>query len=249
MNSSKADMGDGTSDMGQPTDIHLITRREAIKRVSVLLGGVALVGGNALLTGCSEPNTDAPFTAEEIAFLDEIAETILPQTSTPGAKAAKTGAFMALMVTDSYSPGDRKIFREGMSKVDAASRKLNNVGFMEATPEQRLAVLERLDRAQKRYSDAVDAASRKKRGLAPVAVAELPDQRDEDILGLEAGPAVEITADAPAHYFRMMKELALLGYFTSEIGVTQAQRYAETPGRYDPCVPYTPGEKSWAPHA
>jgi hypothetical protein len=47
----------------------------------------------------------------------------------------------------------------------------------------------------------------------------------------------------------MMKELALLGYFTSEIGMTQAQRYAETPGRYDPCVPYKPGDKAWAPHA
>ena len=30
----------------------LITRREAIRRVSALLGGVALVGGSALLTGC-----------------------------------------------------------------------------------------------------------------------------------------------------------------------------------------------------
>jgi hypothetical protein len=47
----------------------------------------------------------------------------------------------------------------------------------------------------------------------------------------------------------MMKELALLGYFTSEIGYTQAQRYVESPGRFDPCVPYTPGEKAWAPHA
>jgi hypothetical protein len=47
----------------------------------------------------------------------------------------------------------------------------------------------------------------------------------------------------------MMKELALLGYFTSEIGCTQAQRYVETPGRYDPCVPYTPRQKAWAPHA
>ncbi len=51
------------------------------------------------------------------------------------------------------------------------------------------------------------------------------------------------------HYFRMIKELALLGYFTSEIGYTQAMRYTETPTRFDPCVPYTPGEKAWAPHA
>jgi len=31
--------------------------------------------------------------------------------------------------------------------------------------------------------------------------------------------------------------------------MTQAQRYIESPGRFDPCVPYTAGEKSWAPHA
>jgi hypothetical protein len=54
---------------------------------------------------------------------------------------------------------------------------------------------------------------------------------------------------APAHYFRLMKELTLLGYFTSEIGCTQAQRYEETPGRFEPCVPYTPGETAWAGHA
>jgi hypothetical protein len=43
--------------------------------------------------------------------------------------------------------------------------------------------------------------------------------------------------------------LALLGYFTSEIGCKQAQRYIEAPGRYDPCVPYQPGDRAWAPHA
>ena len=50
----------------------------------------------------------------------------------------------------------------------------------------------------------------------------------------------------PAHYFRMMKELTILGYFTSEIGATQALRYVAVPGRYEGCVPYTKGEKAWA---
>jgi hypothetical protein len=50
-------------------------------------------------------------------------------------------------------------------------------------------------------------------------------------------------------FYRMMKELALLGYFTSEIGYTQAMRYVESPGRFDPCLPYEPGEQAWAPHA
>src|SRR5918992_897253 len=239
---------------------HLITRREAILRVSALLGTVTFIGGTSLLTACEQRATadgasGAGFSADDVAFLDEIAETILPETSTPGAKAAKTGAFMALMVTDVYSPDDQKIFRDGMRKIDEESRKANNASFMQATPQQRLALLERLDREQKRHMDARENASRRAKGLKEIpaeargAEEHLPGQRQEAALGAEAGAATAITADAPAHYFRMMKELALLGYFTSEIGCTQAQRYVESPGRFDPCVPYKPGEKSWAPHA
>src|ERR671925_230534 len=161
-----------------------IDRREAIRRVTALLGGVALVGGSTLVTACERAQRGAAagrggagtFTAQDIALLDEVADTILPETKTPGAKAAHVGAFMA------------------------------------ATPAQRLALLEKLDHEQKAYMD-----TRK--------------------------------GDAPPHYFRLMKELTLLGYFTSEIGCTQAQRYVEAPGRYDPCVPYTPGDKAWAQHA
>lgn len=51
----------------------------------------------------------------------------------------------------------------------------------------------------------------------------------------------------PLHYFyRILKELTILGYFTSEQGCTQALRYIETPGRYVGDVPYQKGEKAWA---
>jgi hypothetical protein len=241
---------------------HLLTRREAVQRVALMLGGITFVGGSTLLTACERERSTATaggsvgtFSVDDVAFLDEIAETILPETKTPGAKAAKTGAFMALMVTDSYDPKDQKIFRDGMRKVDEASRKMHNTTFMSATQQQRLAVLEQLDREQKAYSDARERAARKAKGLREVppeakrAEAQLPGQRQEAALGADVGAATAITADSPAHYFRMMKELALLGYFTSEIGCTQAQRYVESPGRYDPCIPYKPGEKAWAPHA
>ena len=237
----------------------LIDRREAIRRVTAMLGGVAFVGGSTLIAACergrvSVTGTPQTFTADDIALLDEIADTILPDTKTPGAKAAKTGAFMALMVSDTYSPEDQKIFRDGMGKVNDATQAAYNVSFMAATPQQRLAVLTTLDREQKRVMDARDAADRKKRGLAPapgvtLAGAVLPDQRKENAPAADVGVAAAITADTPVHYFRMMKELALLGYFTSEVGCTVAQRYVETPGRYDPCLPYTPGETAWAAHA
>ena len=62
------------------------------------------------------------FTAADVALLDEIADTILPETSTPGAKAASTGAFMALMVTDVYTDANQQVFRDGMTALDAACR-------------------------------------------------------------------------------------------------------------------------------
>ena len=227
------------------TERVLITRREAVFRVTALLGGVALVGSGAFLTGCSaERRPDGElFSPDDIAFLDEVADTILPTTSTPGAKAAETGAFMALMVTDSYYPNDQQIFRDGMRKIDDATQQAHNVTFTRATPEQRLAVLTAIDREQHAYSQAREDAQRDR------SLAWLSDARQEGAAGTEEGAATAASEDPPAHYFRMMKELALLGYFTSEIRATQALRYVESPGRYDPCVPYTPGEREWAAHA
>ena len=216
------------------TDNRSIDRREALRRASVLLGGIAFAGRRPLAY-LEEHDVHArgallaesgqgvgPFTRADIALLDEIAETMLPATKTPGAKAARVGPFMALMVTDTYYPADQKIFRDGMRTLDDESRTASGVGFMKATKRQRLALLERLDREQKAYMDAITVAQQSQ---TPGAVQK------------------------PAHYFRMMKELALLGYFTSEIGCTQAQRYAESPGRFDPCLPYKPGERAWASHA
>lgn len=200
--------------------IELITRREAILRVSAMFGGIALVGQSAMLAGCAAPSTDLSdrrsandlFRQSDIELLDEISDTILPETSTPGAKAAEVGPFIAMMVTDTYYDDDQQIFLDGLK--DLQSRCLVNFGahFQIVTAAQRLQLLEMLDKEQWTYMN------------------DKPD-------------------DAPAHYFRMMKELSLLGYFTSEIGYTQVMRYMETPGRFDPCVPYEDGEKIWAPHA
>ena len=60
----------------------------------------------------------------------------------------------------------------------------------------------------------------------------------------------ETTAAAGAgsgqhRFFRVLKELVILGYFTSEIGCTQALRFMEVPGRYDGCAPYARGDWAW----
>ena len=151
---------------------------------------------------------------------------------------------MALMVTDTYHDDDEKTFRDGMRKLDELSKQKNGgASFMKATPAQRLALLQELDKEQHDYSEKQRAEGRKK------SDAFINGTQQQNAPEAKINPATQIASEPQSKYFRMMKELALLGYFTSEIGATQALRYVESPGRYDPCVPYKPGDRDWASHA
>ncbi len=52
--------------------------------------------------------------------------------------------------------------------------------------------------------------------------------------------------DKSLSFYRTLKELTLLGFFTSEPGATKTLRYIQVPGKYEGCVPYKEGEKAWA---
>ena len=180
-------------------------RKEAIQYISILLGGT-LVGANSFLSGCKTAGNDR-FTKDDIAYLDEIAETILPETNTPGAKSAQVGQFMTVMVNDCYDEKEQAIIRNGMSTINDLSSKQFRKSFMNISPAQRHELLVQIDNDQKQYTK---------------------NKKDEE----------------PVHYFRMMKELTLLGYFTSEPGCKLAKRYMPVPGKYIGCVPYKKGEKA-----
>ncbi|MEJ5963328.1 gluconate 2-dehydrogenase subunit 3 family protein [Pedobacter immunditicola] len=187
-----------------------MNRREAINRVAIILGG-SVIGADFFLSGCnSNPNQENNlFTTDDIAFLNEVAETILPETSTPGAKSVNVGSFMALMVQDCYTPEEQQVFVKGVADLQRRSEERFDAKFMELSAGQKNELLTSLDKAQKEA---------------------LKIQKPGDTV----------------HYFRMMKELTLLGYFTSEAGCTKALRYVPVPGKYIGCIPYKKGEKAWA---
>ncbi len=57
----------------------------------------------------------------------------------------------------------------------------------------------------------------------------------------------QASPESPKHFFLMIKELTLLGFFTSEIGATQELQFDEIPGGYQGCVPLeSVGGKTWA---
>lgn len=207
-------------------------RRELLKMVAVLTGG-AVVGGEAFLTGCTTGDKPvAEFTESNIAFLDEVGETILPRTNTPGAKDAEIGKFMKVMVTDCYEEKDQKVFLEGIGQLDDACKKMHKHGFMKATPEQRKELLVAIDKEAKEHM-------KKKNELAQQQNAK---EKEE----LAKGNKDFKKEEMPTHYFTMMKQLTLTGFFTSQPGATQALRHVSVPGRYEGCVPYKKGDRAWA---
>lgn len=181
-------------------------RRQALKLTALAIGG-SVVGGEFFLTGCkNNAAAEVLFSEEAILLLDEIGDTILPETErSPGAKAAKIGLFMKVMVTDCYSAEEQRIFMKGIQTLNDTSEKIYSQGFMELSSEEKLSLLLQLDK-------------------------EANNSRD----------------NKPPHYFRMMKQLTLLGYFTSEPGATRALRYNPIPGRFEGCIPYKKGDKAWA---
>ena len=92
----------------------------------------------------------------------------------------------------------------------------------------------------------IDKASRKRNGKS--FMESTPAERTALLNELDVEQRKHLReksrTDAP-HYFRLMKELTLVGYFTSEIGCTKALRYVESPGSYDGNLPYKKGDRAF----
>lgn len=182
-----------------------MNRRDALKSVVLMMGGT-MVGATAILTGCAPDKQieGLNFSPEDIAFMDLLGDTIIPETDTPGAAAVGIGSFMVMMVKDTYDADAQKTFVDGLNKIRKEFKQENGEEFEAASHEVRLDYLNGL------YEQFKSSG------------------RTE--------PAI----------INMLRDLTVLGYFTSEIGATQALNYVEVPGRYDGCIDLKPSDKTYA---
>jgi hypothetical protein len=213
-----------------------MNRREALSRVALIMGGT-IIGAEAFLSGCkTTPAKEGLFSTDDIALLDEVGDTILPTTaSSPGAKAAQIGQFMKTMVTDCYNDNDQRIFTDGITKLNDAAKKKYDKSFMDLTPDQKTEFLIGLDKE----------AKDKSKEIAERQSQLTPDQKTQTTQDKNHGNYKRDSQDDP-HYFSLIKQLTLLGYFTSKPGATQALRYVAVPGHYEGVIPYKKGDKAWA---
>ena len=208
-------------------------RRELLKMIALVTGS-AFIGGELLLSGCKNDAKlgGATFSENDIAFLDEVGETILPKTKSPGAKAAEIGKYMKVMVNDCYDDADQKVFHEGIKKLDEACQKMYNTSFMEATPQQRHDLLVSLDKEAKDYQKTKSEFDK--------------TENEKEKAEIAKGNKDYKKEKKPSHYFTMMKQLTLHGFFTSKVGANEALRFVAVPGKYEGCIPYKKGDRAWA---
>jgi len=140
------------------------------------------------------PRTLSPAQLELVAT---IAEHIIPQTDTPGARGAGVHRFVDTLLSDHYPPAERDRFLAGLADVQGKH-------FLEATPQQQIALLKTMDEAA--YPP------------VPTASARPPE----------------------AWFFRRMKEVTLVGYYTSEIGASRELR-VNPMGTYLGDIPFPAG--------
>lgn len=227
-----------------------ITRREALKRAAWILGGtVSAPTILGVLAGCRAEQTTAwvprTLTPDQRASVQAIADIIIPETDTPGAGAAGIDQFVDAMVSDYYPANERDRVINGLVRLDARAQRQHSLPFSKLTREHQTAIVLDLDKAA--FTEPPAKAGK------PATAEQKPEVQKTDVpVGPGVGADAKEAATPPPDpgdigresFFRRMKELTVVGYYTSEVGQTQELRI--TPwGRYRD-IPYKPGMPAWA---
>jgi gluconate 2-dehydrogenase gamma chain len=228
-----------------------ITRREALRRTALLLG--AAVSGPTVagvLAGCGrgEPGVRA-LSADQHRMVAAIADHIIPETDTPGAVAAGVSEFIDEMLAGFYTEAERTRFITGLNGLDHRAEEACGRRFVDCDPEQQSALLAELDREA--FAPPAPAPPPEPPPVAAAAEGVPEDPIPADEAG-EPESVPWVHAEGPrgppgdVPFFRTMKELTVVGYYTSEAGATRELRHESVPGRYEGCIPFSDVGRTWA---
>jgi Gluconate 2-dehydrogenase subunit 3 len=184
-----------------------MNRRTVVKNLALLMGGAVL------LPSCLNHDGTSYIQLKHIAINDdqqkligEICETIIPKTSTPGAKDLHLPAFVLKMLDDCYDKKGQEAFMKGMGEFTDLVKKKYNSSFSDLSNKDREAVLTDIENSNKL-----------KAGTAPV-------RRMKPKKNMDAAP---INA-----FYWSIKQQTIFGYTTSQYFMTKQIFYDMVPGRY-----------------
>jgi hypothetical protein len=147
--------------------------------------------------------------AHQNATVVVMTDLIIPETDTPGAKAAKVNEFIDVILTEWATAEERQNFIDGLTGVDKQSNELFGKNFVDASPLQQVTLLRALDD----YSATERAQKREKHG----------------------NTVPEFDTQLKGKFYDVFRDITLHGYYTSEIGFTQELKLQIIPGAHHGC--------------
>jgi hypothetical protein len=196
-------------------------RRELIKNIALMVGGtISLPTLLAMkLHESGVYNTlDFMLSASQRKLVAEVAEIIIPKTDTPGAIDAGVPAFIEMMLKDCYTTPEHQSFIEGL---DALSKS----DFLNKNMADKIAIISAIEQENKTLMKAYNVQQTK-----------MGDNEDKELMAAQK---------KGLPFWRLMKELTLLGYFTSKVGVNASFDFVLVPGRFE-LTKLKPGQKIFA---
>lgn len=132
-------------------------RRAFIIKGGMSLGAISL--GMLSSYNCQHP--DAPMFNEmlskkEVSMLNELGEIIIPATDTPGAKEARVGEFIAVVVQDCYSEEEKSRFKESLAGVNETSNQHFRHDFLDCKKDDRIGLVSILEAENKDFKSLKD---------------------------------------------------------------------------------------------
>lgn len=230
-----------------------MTRRELVQRVAWLLSGA--MGAPLVvdvLSGCSgERDASSPLVldATQRAIIAEVAEIIIPRSDLPGAKDVGVPAFIESMLKDTLLTEEQEHFLSGLEDFETQARRQYGMPFLRLEPERRVAFVQSVQdsvlveqHANQKRAQQLKAAEKK--GLLPIAQLRALKRELTQMLH----PHQPIAPPPLRPFLLTMKELTLLGFFTSRVGATQVLQYSPVPGSFQACIPVKEAGngKTWA---
>lgn len=201
-----------------------MNRRSVLQQITLLMGGM-LSGPTLMALETSDFNarewsdlSEYDSNAIDIETLAEITEMIIPRTNTAGAKDAQVPAFIVRMIRNCYTQQDQESFGVGLAQ-------LKSQGFATQTVAGKTNMLKALEQSAK---SAYPSYAKEQSLLSVLPYKERIEKQ---------------TIAIP--FWKLVKELTLLGYFTSEICMQESFDYIPIPGKLE-LVKYKKGQKLYA---
>ena len=143
-------------------------RRLAVRNISLLVGAATLLPAclsqNETDQKASIPLKHLAVSANQERLLAEVCETLLPKTTTPGAKDLGLHHYVLKMLDDCTPAKEQQVFLVGLGQFDEAARRQGQ-SFVASTAAQRLALLQRIDQQPQNFSEEVVSFYRAARQL------------------------------------------------------------------------------------